>query len=199
MKKISLLLYIAMSSAITSCTCSGGDAAKTENHVAEAEILSPAPLAEICDSAKFSAHMAAHPDRWNAAFRFINQSIAEGVAPGTYPILPDDEAYAIVSEYEPRPADSCRFEAHRKYIDLQYIVEGKELMGVTTPEGLAIEVPYTDDIEFYNPDGVEARYAEANSGAFFTFFPDDPHRPSMRISDSGNQPVVKKIVVKIKY
>ncbi len=189
MMKFPCIIALALCATITSC---GGSGAKTE-------VAAPAPLSEICDSAKLAEHVAAHPERWNAAYKYISEAVSDGVEPGTYEVLPGGEVFAIVSEYEPRPADSCRFEAHRKYIDLQYLVSGTEMMGVTSPEGLEVIVPYTDDIEFYSPDGVDARYAKADSTTYFTFFPDDPHRPSIRPDESDSCPKVKKIVVKILY
>lgn len=200
MKKNSLILAIAMSAVIQSCGGSGSDRAGNRDNRADAVAEAPAALSEICDSAKLAAHVAAHPDRWNAAYEFLRSCGADTIAPGTYQILPDGDVFAIISEYEPRQADSCRFEAHRKYIDLQYIVSGRELMGITSPESLTVVEPYTDDIEFYSPQGVEARYVPADSTTYFTFFPDDPHRPSMVDPDAANPSApVKKIVVKVKY
>lgn len=164
-------------------------------------------LARICDSAKVAAHMAAHPDRWEAAFAYLGSAAADTAALGEHELLPGREVFAIVSRYEPRPADSCRFEAHRRYIDLQYLVSGTEDMGITVAAGLNVIQPYSADadIEFYSPEGVGARYDRADPGRYYVFFPDDPHRPSMSpksdtcTADSVRNRTVRKVVVKILY
>ncbi|MCM1036796.1 MAG: YhcH/YjgK/YiaL family protein [Bacteroides sp.] len=157
------------------------------------------PLAAICDRAKTAAHIEAHPERWQAAMDYLRTTDLDLAAPGTYELMPGGEAFAIVSEYVPRQADSCRFEAHRRYIDLQYVIAGTERMGITRPEGLSVAEPYVDDIEFYSPAGVQADYATATPDSFFVFFPDDPHRPSMAPDDDAPAAPVKKVVVKILY
>jgi len=162
-------------------------------------------LSEICDAPKTRAHIAAHPGRWQAAFDFLRDTDLGALAPGNYDILPAGEVFAIVSEYVPRPADSCRFESHRRYIDLQYLVAGTERMGVTGFDALAVgagdvaALPFDGDIEFYSPDGARAAYATATPDVFFAFFPDDPHRPSMAPDDGSVAAPVRKVVVKIEY
>lgn len=192
---------MAMTAAFLSASCAGGGEKKAADAARPSFCRegSAVELSEICDSAKTSAHIARYPGRWRAAFDFLADSRVGQLAPGNYELLPDGEAFAIVSEYEPRPADSCRFEAHRRYIDLQYIVEGRERMGIARPDGLSVVEPYVNDIEFYAAEGVDgATYAVADPQSFFVFFPDDPHRPSIK-ADPADSAMVRKVVVKIKY
>ena len=151
--------------------------------------------ADCLDKQEMDAHFAAHPDRWKATFKFLATTDLESLELGEYEIIGRD-VYAIVSEYMPKEAKDCRFESHKKYIDLQYIISGEEMMGVTKPEGLEVIVPYTEDIMFYSPDGVDAVYEKAVPGKFFVFFPDNAHRPSMKSADGVS---VKKVVVKVLY
>lgn len=151
--------------------------------------------ADCLDRQEMDAHFAAHPDRWKATFKFLATTDLESLELGEHEILGRD-VYAIVSEYMPKEAEDCRFESHKKYIDLQYLVSGEEMMGVTSPEGLEVVVPYVEDIMFYSPEGVEAVYEKAVPGKFFVFFPDDAHRPSMKSADGVS---VKKVVVKVLY
>ena len=202
MKRSRLILFMAMIASMAGACSNQGKKVETDS----APYLSIScgeraiGLSAVCDSAKTAEHIAANPARWKAAFDFISSNYKGDLAPGTYPLMPDDEVFAIVSEYVPKEADSCRFEAHRRYIDLQFIAAGREVMGVASPQGLTVVEPYVDDIEFYSPEGVEsARYTGADSTVYFTFFPDDPHRPSMKAADADSADMVKKIVVKIKY
>ena len=141
-----------------------------------------------------SEHFEKYPERWIAAFKFLIESDLEGIPPGRTDL--SEHVYVTVSEYETKNPEDARFESHRKYIDLQYVVGGEELIGLTHPQGLETITPYSDeeDIVFYEYDGGE--FHTASPSNYFLFFPDDAHRPGV---DPGKKNMVKKIVVKIKY
>jgi hypothetical protein len=46
--------------------------------------------------------------------------------------------YALVQHGESRAVDSAEFEAHRLYLDIQYLISGEEQIGVTSQRGLTI-------------------------------------------------------------
>jgi biofilm protein TabA len=134
-------------------------------------------------------------NRWKEAFRFLRENDLENLDPGRYDI-DGDNLYATVSEYMTKDPDSANFEAHRKYIDIQYVVKGNEVIGLA-PLNAAKKIitPYdpSRDIEFAdceNPD-----YMVATPRNFFVFFPDDMHKPGLR---DGNPTPVRKIVIKLK-
>lgn len=97
--------------------------------------------------------------------------------------------YAMIQEYTTLKKDECDLENHRKYIDLQYIIEGFEIIGITF-EGKS-KIPYDPqkDIEFYEGDDF---FIQTKKDDFIFLFPQDYHRP--RLGDGG---LVKKAVVKI--
>lgn len=114
---------------------------------------------------------------------------------GRYDIAGDD-IYASLQTYETRNVAKCRPEAHRKYIDIQYMVKGAEYLGwcVLTP---AIEVTeaYNEatDVEFYKELLPQSNIVLADK-TFAVLYPQDVHRPCCRIYESA--PVLK-VVVKI--
>lgn len=87
-------------------------------------------------------------------------------------------------------------EAHRKFIDVQYLVSGEEYIGVATEKAeLEIHQPYDADrdIVFYRHAPNETLLL-MKPGNFAVFFPQDLHRPNCAI----NQPLpTRKVVVKI--
>lgn len=87
-------------------------------------------------------------------------------------------------------------EAHRRFIDVQYLVSGNELMGVATEKSEpAIHQPYDDerDIIFYQ-DAPHETLVLMQPGNFAVFFPQDIHRPNCAL----NAPeAIRKVVVKI--
>jgi len=102
-----------------------------------------------------------------------------------------DNMYVNVDEYETKTSD--RIEAHRKYIDIQYIVTGEENMGVATLDNLTPVTEYNTekDIIFYKG---QADLHTVKEKDFIIFYPEDAHLPCQMIKNSEH---VKKAVVKI--
>ncbi len=134
-------------------------------------------------------------ERWDKAFRFLNDNNLDEMQPGRYDI-DGDNLYATISNYMTKDPDSANFEVHRSYIDIQYVIDGKELIGIAPVDSVdKVVTPYDAerDIEFVTVQG--ATYNEATPLTFFIFFPNDAHKPGLR--DSVSTPV-KKIVIKLK-
>ena len=85
-------------------------------------------------------------------------------------------------------------EAHRKYLDIQYIVKGKEVMGWADLADCKPEGDFSEekDIGFYSGD---FEFITVNEGICYVVFPEDAHMPSRHL-DVPNDYV--KIVVKLK-
>lgn len=87
-------------------------------------------------------------------------------------------------------------EAHRRFIDVQYLVAGNEQIGVATAKAeLAVHQPYDDerDIIFYQ-DAPHETLLQMQPGHFAVFFPQDVHRPNCAVDTPG---AIRKVVVKI--
>ncbi len=104
--------------------------------------------------------------------------------------------FALVQTYESAPAATKRMEAHRKFIDIQYVVSGSELIGICAPENQPALTEYDEqkDVQFFEgKNGVSMCLLQA--GELAIFFPEDLHRPGCQL---GDQPAtVIKVVVKI--
>jgi YhcH/YjgK/YiaL family protein len=105
--------------------------------------------------------------------------------------------YAIVQSYDSDPAtDVLKFEAHRRYIDIQYLVSGKEIMGWAHLGKMMTTIPYeeTKDAQYgvVKPDETTLIHYEA--GHAVVLFSTDAHSPGLA---DGVSEAVKKIVVKI--
>ena len=107
-----------------------------------------------------------------------------------------DEIYYIVQRYVTRPPEQGKLEAHRKYIDIQFIVSGQESFGYAPLKSLKEKTPYDDekDVAFYEVPK-DIAMTKLSAGMFAVFFPQDVHMPCLRVS--GPEPVFK-IVVKVK-
>ncbi len=136
-----------------------------------------------------------HKDRWDKAFAFLKNNDLSKLENKRYDI-DNDNVYAPVSEYMSKEDSVARFEAHRKYIDIQYVVSGKELIAISPlAENKGILQPYNPekDIEFVTIDPVVNH--SATPATFFIFFPDDAHRPGVK---DGESAMVKKVVIKVR-
>jgi YhcH/YjgK/YiaL family protein len=139
-----------------------------------------------------SFYVAYHRNKklWDAAFAFLKTQNLDSLKPGKYPIL-GDQVFASVTEAPSNKKEDVKWESHKNYVDLQYIIKGQETIGVADTSKLTITKPYTTDAINYQGEG---NYYTAGQGKFFLFFPNNGHRPTILIDE---YPVVKKIVIKI--
>ena len=103
-----------------------------------------------------------------------------------------ERVFALFQSYETKP-ENDRPEAHRKYIDIQYLIEGEELIGVAplaSMERVAEAAPERD-IWFY--EGETAKLP-LGGGRFAILFPQDAHAPCIA---AGECRPVRKVVVKV--
>lgn len=107
-----------------------------------------------------------------------------------------DNLYYTVQHYTTKPVDQAKFESHRKYIDIQVLLAGQELLGYVPTAGLEVTVPYDDakDILFYRAGTMTAQ-VRLEPGAFCILFPQDAHLPSCQITCPAE---VHKVVFKIR-
>jgi len=121
-----------------------------------------------------------------------------------FPALPDNvfeiegknfyyilSSYQTVADFKEKPAES-----HRKYLDLQYIIYGKEKFGFADYSNIKkIHSEYNSetDIEFF--DNIENEcFVTLNQNHYVIFFPEDIHRSGICIDNPSN---VRKIIFKI--
>jgi biofilm protein TabA len=128
---------------------------------------------------------------------YLKNTDFTAISTGRYE-LDGDTMFALVSEYETEPKSVRRPEAHKRYIDIQYIVKGEEFIGHSflTPENIVLEeYNVVKDIVFYRTV-MDESYLRLGSGTYAVFFPDDIHRPCCT---SGEKPSsIRKVVLKIK-
>ncbi|WP_404988335.1 YhcH/YjgK/YiaL family protein [Clostridium culturomicium] len=127
--------------------------------------------------------------------KFVKKAEEANLKDGRYEILGED-LFAMIQTYETKPEGECRFETHNKYIDVQYIREGKEVMDYKLREKLTVteDLSETKDVIFYE-DAEDYTRTVIEAGSFALFLPHDGHKPGI---ECGKIDTVKKIVFKIK-
>ena len=108
--------------------------------------------------------------------------------------LSGGDVFAIVMEYETLPRSEARFESHRKFVDIQYTLEGDEEIDWSPLDGLVADGPLDQDLQFWLPPAEGWSTLCQSAGRFAVFFPGDAHRPKVRHSTHQ----VRKVVIKVR-
>ncbi len=152
------------------------------------------PLHSDTDQAQLKEQIAADPAQWQAVYDFVTGNDLAALSLGRHEIGTGG-AYANVQEYQTKVENV--FEAHRDYIDVQIIVSGEENISVADlPDALDCTMEYDKgrDCVLY-ATASKIRSFDADSSAWFVFFPSDLHRPG--VARDGVPSPVRKVVVKI--
>ncbi len=130
------------------------------------------------------------------ALAFLRRNDLATLPDGTIEI-DGKRVYASVQSYETFASGTpFKFEAHRAYIDIQYIVAGAETIGWTPTECVAFNTPYdsANDIQFGTAPVESTIKVSLTQGQLVVLFPSDGHAP--RHSFGAVMPV-KKVVIKV--
>ena len=131
----------------------------------------------------------------NEIIEFIKKVEELNLEDGKYEILGED-LFALVQTYETKDASECRFETHKKYIDVQYVRQGKEVMNYKLKDQLVVteDLSEQSDVIFYE-DTTDYTSVLVEEGSFALFSTQDGHMPGVKYN---HKETVKKIVFKIK-
>lgn len=130
--------------------------------------------------------------KFEKAFAFLEDSIGKNLSPGKYEIE-GDEIFASVQEYE--TSDEGGWEAHRKYIDIQFVLEGKEIIEWGNIERLSENSVYHEENDFLECDFEKGETkCKLEQNDFMILWPEDIHKPKCIYEQKCN---VRKIVVKV--
>ncbi len=108
-----------------------------------------------------------------------------------------DRVFASVQRYETMAVDAPRFECHQKYIDVQFIVSGEEVIGWAPAERMSITEAYDaeKDICFGTLSAGKWTPVYLQAGQLAILWPEDGHAP--RLAAGRALSPVMKIVVKV--
>lgn len=128
------------------------------------------------------------------AVNYIKSLDKNELKSGTYEV--NDCFYYSVQEYNTKPKSECVLESHRKYIDIQWIVEGIEAIDIADISRLQIEKTYSEgkDIILWKASSNMMRIV-LNAGAYAVLYPENAH---MGCVATKNSVKVKKIVGKVR-
>ncbi len=132
-------------------------------------------------------------EKYKKAFAFIEKASRELLLPGKYDIDGSD-VYASISEYDTKTGEVV-YEAHKDYVDIQYIISGHESIYWKNIKDCAITTDYNAEKDFSLLAAENPVVLDMQRGNFAILFPDDVHAPGRAAGEVSH---VKKIVVKVK-
>ena len=122
------------------------------------------------------------------AFDYMRNTDLLVLAPGRYSII-EKQLFVIVESVPGRAREAAKLECHRRYIDIQLVLEGTDEMGWKALADCTQPVSdYKEDIQFFHD--APATWIATPPGAFCIFFPEDAHAP---LVSSGN---IRKAIFK---
>lgn len=126
---------------------------------------------------------------------YLKKTDFTNVAVGKYEIE-GTQIFALVQEHQTSPKAERRAEAHVKNIDIQFVIDGSEMIGFALPDAgnevLENLLEQKDNI-FYKTVKNEMELL-LTSGDYAVFFPEEVHRPCCQFGDNRQ---LRKVVVKI--
>ena len=153
-----------------------------------------------------AVHRQLRPDpRFSAAFAYVADALQPGSAAAarigglavgvTERIELTGGAFALEQAYLPKARAEGFFESHRKFIDVQVVVAGEELMEVAEITRLMVATDYNPERDLLKyADVADASVLRMQAGEVAVFFPEDGHMPSLQWRGPG---LVRKTVVKV--
>lgn len=145
----------------------------------------------IFDSTSSADRYAALHPLFPRAFDYIRKTDLLTLAPGRYNIVGED-LIAIVEHVPGRTREMAKLEAHRRYIDIQLVLDGIDEMGwkpLADCHNPVSEHSMEKDIRFFHD--APASWIATPPDAFCIFFPEDAHAP---LVSSGH---IRKVIFKV--
>ena len=108
----------------------------------------------------------------------------------------NEDFFLLIQKYDSKDADQGRFESHKNYVDIQYVVEGIESIGIAAVTAMEVDEAYIPerDVEFYKDPEVAAEFV-LTDGSYAVLYPADAHKPGIKVGEAAP---VKKMVGKVR-
>jgi len=107
----------------------------------------------------------------------------------------DENNFGLEQVYNSRDRDNCFFESHKQYIDVQFILEGEEVIEVANSDELTIDMEYDNDMDLIKYKSTpNSSIIKLKKGDVAIFYPEDAHMPCVKLESTTK---VVKTVVKV--
>ena len=122
---------------------------------------------------------------------FLKNNDLKSLEVGKYPL--NNDSRVLIQEYTTKQPVG-KFEAHRKYADVQVVVCGEEMFGVTKQATALNEYDAEGDFQLFSGSGENIVLSLDGEADCIVFMPDELHEPGLCVTQPS---CVKKAVFKI--
>lgn len=147
----------------------------------------------ILDFVKNAAHYEKLHPELKTAFEFIQKNDLRSFAPGKHEIK-GDQVFVMIQSYDTKQESEGAWEAHKKYLDIQFMIEGTEAIKIANIDKMHVKQPYNENDDYWLFTG-DGDTITLEAGMYTIFFPQDVHMPSLQVN--GESEPVKKAVIKV--
>ena len=134
-----------------------------------------------------------YEEELNMIIDWIEDNDLNSVSSGRHDI-DGDHVYVNVLNYDTKDEAECVWEAHRKYLDLHYIINGQEMIALSHISNMHVG-EYEDESDYVHVIGDTDSKIFIKHGSVILLYPDDVHKTAISGFCSSK---IKKCVFKIK-
>lgn len=161
----------------------------------------------VSDTLDRLGHYAGLSPLLPACMRYL-QDFDPSTAEGRYHLtgIDPETVFINVERYETRPDDGALWEAHQRYVDLQFLASGRERIDVMPLESMTVTVPYDTEGDFMKGTVSAEEISQVVIGGtdddrdakvWSLLMPQDAHRPCVQVIPGAAEPVLK-VVMKLR-
>jgi len=142
--------------------------------------------------------------KFSKAFEYIEEALVTGsdvnkrllaLSLDSFVKVPlDANNFGLEQVYNSKERDQCFFESHKQYIDVQFILEGEEIIEVAQTQDLVTNMSYSEEMDLIKYEDSKGSSIRLQKGDVAIFYPEDAHMPCLKIENSVK---VVKTVVKV--
>ncbi len=133
-------------------------------------------------------------EKVDKAIDYIKTVNFENLTTGIH-VVDEEELFFNLIEYETKTEDNRFWESHNKYIDIHYLIEGKEFVGYELFERMSIKTEYNEQDDYFLLEGDVLSKVKLQKGDFMICYPKDVHMTGIMVD---NPEKVRKLVFKVK-
>lgn len=148
----------------------------------------------IFDNLSNAMQYAGLSPRFEKAFRFLTETDLNALTERVD--LEGNDLYVLPQQPALKTREEARWEAHRRYADIQVVLSGEERMEYAPMDSLTVTEEYNEakDVIRFSGEGILLRF---RAGDFAVYFPQDVHKPNLRPADepAGDRKLVVKVLL----
>lgn len=132
------------------------------------------------------------PDKIQTCFSYINNEDMEAMDTGTY-VIDGENLFVNIVEYETKDKEICKWEAHKKYIDIHVLLKGQERIDLNFIDHLKMGA-FVEKEDFLPLEGNESCIVKMAPNDFLICFPEDGHMTGIVAAEPER---IKKAIFKV--